>query len=92
MTPKRFSTPPPLRRSSPHLDLALLMFKKLLASSVELEARSCNQLLVSLRKADMQNEFRNVFDELSKRGFPTILGVTTFAYTLSVLGGSWMLL
>ncbi|KAG0501943.1 hypothetical protein HPP92_002015 [Vanilla planifolia] len=86
LTPRTYSsiTLALLRKSQ--LDLALPMFKKLLASSVELEARSCNQLLVSLRKADMQNEFRNVFDELSKRGFP----YDTWGYNICIHSfGSW---
>ncbi|KAK8940753.1 Pentatricopeptide repeat-containing protein [Platanthera zijinensis] len=52
------------------LDLALPMFEKLLASSSDLDASACNQLLLALRKADMPEEFRTVFEELSKRGFP----------------------
>ncbi|PKA52218.1 Pentatricopeptide repeat-containing protein [Apostasia shenzhenica] len=57
-----------LRKSQ--LDLALPMFQKLLGSSAELDARACNQLLLALRKADMRDEFRKVFDELSRRGYP----------------------
>ncbi|MQM00241.1 hypothetical protein Taro_032971 [Colocasia esculenta] len=49
--------------------LALSIFKKLMETSAGPEHLACNELLVALRRADMKDEFRKVFDVLSKRGF-----------------------
>ncbi|KAI3766858.1 hypothetical protein L2E82_16933 [Cichorium intybus] len=61
---------------SNHLNMALFTFFKLLDSITDenqssIDAATCNELLVALRKAGMQTEFRNAFNKLrEKKNFP----------------------
>ncbi|EHA8591269.1 pentatricopeptide repeat-containing protein [Cocos nucifera] len=69
------------------LGLALSIFRKLLTEdSVGADVLSCNELLVALRKADMRDEFRWVFDELSQRNFL----FDTWSYNICIHAfGTW---
>ncbi|XP_072973812.1 pentatricopeptide repeat-containing protein At4g01570 [Typha angustifolia] len=69
------------------LGLALSTFWKLLDSSPGLpDSAACRKLLVALRKADMKDEFKWVFDELSQRSF----AFDTRGYNVCIHAfGSW---
>ncbi|CAI9281439.1 unnamed protein product [Lactuca saligna] len=77
---------------SNHLTMALFTFFKLLDSITDenknsMDAATCNELLVALRKAGMRAEFRNAFDKLrEKKNFP----IDVRGYNICIHGfGNW---
>ncbi|XP_077247461.1 tetratricopeptide repeat (TPR)-like superfamily protein [Tasmannia lanceolata] len=73
------------------LGLALSMFYKVIDTSnregdTVLDVFACNELFVALRKADMREEFRRVFEELREKGF----GFDTWSYNICIYAfGCW---
>ncbi|XP_074263093.1 pentatricopeptide repeat-containing protein At4g01570 [Silene latifolia] len=68
------------------LDLALAMFDKLLETpvscgdSVPCEPITCNELLVSLRRAGMKDEFKKVYDRLREKK----VALDTWGYNICI--------
>ncbi|KAL4584061.1 hypothetical protein LXL04_008651 [Taraxacum kok-saghyz] len=77
---------------SNHLNMALFTFFKLLDSITDnnktsIDAATCNELLVALKRAGMRAEFRNAFDKVrEKKNFP----IDVRGYNVCIHGfGNW---